>query len=53
MLIAIGLLMMLLSVAVHNFDIKDRYDWTTPTIRILVFGGSIVTVVGIITALVR
>lgn len=48
MLFVIGLMMMVLSVGVHNLDIEDRYEWSTPVIRILLFGGSALCVVGAI-----
>lgn len=40
--------MMFLSIGVHNFDIEDRYEWSTPLIRILLLGGSAVCVLGAI-----
>ena len=48
MTIIIGLIMMVLGLAVYNLDVHERYDITIPTVRILLFGGSAVTVIGFI-----
>ena len=48
MFIAIGILMMLSSVIVHQFDIKDQHSWSTPLIRVLAYGGSVITSISLI-----
>lgn len=48
MIIVIGLIMMVLGLAVYNFDPIEKYDITIPTVRILLFGGSAVIVIGFI-----
>ena len=48
MIIVIGLMMMVLGLALYNFDPNEKYDATIPTVRILLFGGSAATVIGFI-----
>ena len=46
MMIIAGLIMMVLGLAVYNIDPNEKYDITTPTVRILLFGGSAIIVIG-------
>ena len=48
MMIIAGLIMMVLGLAVYNIDPNEKYGITIPVVRILLFVGSAVTVVGFI-----
>lgn len=48
MIVVLGLIMMVLGVAIYNLEPFVRDEITIPVVRVLLFGGSAVTVIGVI-----
>lgn len=46
--VVLGLIMMVLAIAIYNLEPFVRDEITIPVVRILLFGGSAVTVIGAI-----